>query len=114
MVYNYARFGSVFDFGNAYQITVADTSQYSFSLLKLFPAAWHYFLQPPEIDCLFPYIHPAYDDLRSYGGYIYNTINISAAAIPGISAGVLLRLAAPAGMTDMGKSCAAQSRPSVF
>lgn len=89
MVYNYARFGSVFDFGNAYQITVADTSQYSFSLLKLFPAAWHYFLQPPEIDCLFPYIHPAYDDLRSYGGYIYNTINISAAAIPA-SAGVLL------------------------
>lgn len=97
MVYNYARFGSVFDFGSAYQITVADTSQYGFSLGKLFPAVWHYFLQPPEIDCLFPYIHPAYDDLRSYGGYIYNAVHISAAAFPA-AAGVLL--AFRSGWTD--------------
>ncbi|MFR5865623.1 MAG: hypothetical protein ACLUFV_11020 [Acutalibacteraceae bacterium] len=97
MAYNYARFGSVFDFGSAYQITVADTSQYGFSLGKLFPALWHYFLQPPEIDCLFPYIHPAYDDLRSYGGYIYNAVHISAAAFPA-AAGVLL--AFRSGWTD--------------
>ena len=57
MVYNYARFGSVFDFGSTYQITVTDTSQYGFSLGKLFPRALALF--SPAAGNRLPVPHPS-------------------------------------------------------
>ncbi len=59
MIYNAARFGSPFDFGSAYQLTLADTSTYSLSSALAVPAIYHFFLQPPSVDDVFPYIHPA-------------------------------------------------------
>ena len=38
MWYNYARFSSVFDFGSAYQLTVADVSKYAVTPVLFLPA----------------------------------------------------------------------------
>jgi len=58
MIYNYLRFGSPFDFGSTYQLTVTDTSTYSFSASLLIPSIYHYFKNTPITDKVFPYLHP--------------------------------------------------------
>lgn len=67
MLYNNARFGSPFDFGANYQLTLADTSTYSLSSMLALPAFYHFFLQAPKIDSVFPYLHPAVSRLSDYG-----------------------------------------------
>lgn len=66
MLYNNARFGSPFDFGANYQLTLADTSTYSLSSALALPAFYHFFLQAPKIDSVFPYLHPAVSRLSDY------------------------------------------------
>ncbi len=66
MIYNAARFGSPFDFGSAYQLTLADTSTYSLSSALVLPAIYHFFLQSPSVDNVFPYIHPATRRMSEY------------------------------------------------
>lgn len=66
MLYNHARFGSVFDFGANYQLTLTDTSTYSLSSALAMPALYHFFLQSPEFDLVFPFLHPASRRLSSY------------------------------------------------
>ncbi|MBO5915195.1 MAG: hypothetical protein J6Q72_07590 [Clostridia bacterium] len=58
MLYNNARFGSPFDFGANYQLTLTDTSTYSLSGALFLPSLYHFFIQPPHIDGAFPYLHP--------------------------------------------------------
>lgn len=67
MVYNHLRFGSPFDFGAAYQLTVFDVSKYSFSFSLIIPAIYHYFVHAPSVNRLFPYIHPVGRIFNSYG-----------------------------------------------
>ncbi len=45
-IYNYARFGSIFDFGAKYQLTVLDVSTYKLDITEFGYAIFHYFLSP--------------------------------------------------------------------
>ncbi len=67
MVYNNLRFGSPFDFGSAYQLTIGDTSKYSFSLSLILPAIYHFFVHAPSLNRIFPYIHPVGRVFPNYG-----------------------------------------------
>lgn len=89
MVYNYARFGSPFDFGSQYQLTLNDVSSYALDFGRLFPAIYHYLLQLPDIDTVFPYLHPSHVDMKDYGGYIYNSYTVGALSFP-VTAGSAL------------------------
>ena len=66
MAYNAARFGSPFDFGANYQLTLADTSTYSLSGALAMPALYHFFFQSPIFDNSFPFLHPNAARLDSY------------------------------------------------
>ena len=84
MIYNYLRFGSVFDFGSAYQLTVSDTSKYRFSFSLIIPAIYHYFVHAPSLDRIFPYIHPVSRVFNSYGNtpYVYLDKTVGAFFFP--------------------------------
>ncbi len=61
MVYNYARFENPFEFGQAYQLTVADQSNYRFTLdgptlLRLFNNTTKNFFQFSDVTVKFPYL----------------------------------------------------------
>ena len=59
MGYNYARFGSLTDFGANYNLTVNDMTKRGWNLGRLAPALFAYFLQPPCVTGVFPYVQPA-------------------------------------------------------
>ncbi len=82
MRYNSARFSGVFDFGTAYQLTVADTSTYNFSLSGIFPAIFHYFAQPFILTGEFPYIGMTVNQIPDIGKYVYSDVNIGIFAMP--------------------------------
>lgn len=57
MTLNYVRFGSIIEFGAAYQLTSNDMQAlgYRFSTIPL--GIWHYLFNPAKIDLVFPFIH---------------------------------------------------------
>lgn len=57
--YNYIRFGSFLDFGASYNLTVNDMTKRGFVFGRLAPAFFAYFIQPPNVSGVFPYIQPA-------------------------------------------------------
>ena len=60
--YNWARFGSIFEFGFRYQITMIDLNKYNndiFSLAYIPINLYVYFLNPPDLINIFPFIKPA-------------------------------------------------------
>ncbi|MEG0216920.1 MAG: cytochrome C oxidase Cbb3 [Raoultibacter sp.] len=57
--YNKVRFGSLFDFGANYNLTVNDMTKRGWNIGRLAPALFAYFIQPPTISGTFPYIQPA-------------------------------------------------------
>lgn len=56
MYYNAARFGSVFDFGNNYNLTVNDVSLNPFSFDKLLIGIYEYLLKLPQLAYTFPFM----------------------------------------------------------
>lgn len=56
MYYNAIRFGSVFDFGYVYNLTVHDYRFTVFSLDKLVIALHYFFIKLPQLDYVFPYM----------------------------------------------------------
>lgn len=59
MGYNYARFGALADFGASYNLTVNDMTKRGWNVGRLAPALFAYFLQPPSVSGVFPFIQPA-------------------------------------------------------
>lgn len=59
MMYNYARFGSLMNFGANYNLTTNDMTRRGFNLGRLAPALFSYFLQPPHVTGEFPYLQAA-------------------------------------------------------
>ncbi len=57
--YNKARFGSPFDFGANYNLTVHDMTKRTFSFGRFAPAFFAYFLQTPSTTGVFPFIQAA-------------------------------------------------------
>ncbi len=84
MIYNAVRFGSPFDFGNNYQLTLWDMSKVTFSFTFILPAIYHYFLHLPSVDGTFPFIHPGYGRLQNYGvnRSVYVSGSVGAAFLP--------------------------------
>ncbi len=76
MFYNHSRFGSPFDFGNNYQLTIREVSLYTFKSEYFAPSLYWYFAQPASWDGVFPYLHPSVLRLKSLADlpYLYNTI----------------------------------------
>ena len=56
MWYNYARFGSPFDFGQNYNLTTNDMTGRGFKVERVGLAFFTYFLQPPNINAAFPFV----------------------------------------------------------
>ncbi|MBE5844656.1 MAG: hypothetical protein E7302_10915 [Butyrivibrio sp.] len=56
MAYNYARFGSVFDFGATYNLTGFDMTHRGFIPERFFLGYWEYLFQPFSVSARFPYI----------------------------------------------------------
>ena len=64
MWYNYIRFDDPFEFGQAYQLTVADQSNYQISLdlttiRRIFSNAYNYFFEVGYVQGSFPYLNPS-------------------------------------------------------
>jgi len=80
MAYNYVRFSSPFDFGAAYNLTVADVRTYSFTQFwKLPPGLLAYLSQPPSLSFRFPFLHfselsvnlPGFFHMEAVFGFIF-------------------------------------------
>lgn len=94
MVYNYARFGSLLEFGTSYQLTVNNISLNNVSLAFLGPALYHYFFQMPDTAAAFPYVSPSsclygtssylggLINVNSYSRYFYMTGSYGVFALP--------------------------------
>lgn len=70
MYYNYARFGNVFDFGASYNLTVMDMVSEKFSIGKIPLGLYSYYLQPPVLNGVFPYIEKAVIEKNFMGNYV--------------------------------------------
>lgn len=70
MYYNYARFGSPFDFGANYNLTVMDMVAEKFNFGKIPLGLYTYFIQPPYFIAVFPFIQ-AVDIVKDFmGNYV--------------------------------------------
>ena len=58
MWYNYARFGSVTNFGANYNLTMNDMTQRGMQVARVLPALFAFFIQPPNVTGVFPFINP--------------------------------------------------------
>lgn len=90
MMYNNARFGSPFDFGFTYQLTVSDISANKLSLAGLPPMLYHYIFQMPRSSMYFPFFEPTYCVLFNYQKYTYLADCIGVFTYPVIVAGVIM------------------------
>ena len=91
MKYNAARFGSPFDFGAAYQLTVSDIHANTLRLSNLPSAIYHYFFQMPKSKPSFPFFETGFNGLENYGSYVYTVIGFGALTLPVILFGTLLQ-----------------------
>ncbi len=76
MGYNMARFGSPFEFGSSYQLTVSDIRENHFAPNRIMPAMFHYFMQPVRWTGDFPFVQFQHVRLNHYGYYVYIDTNM--------------------------------------
>ena len=79
---NYTRFGSFFEFGTTYQLTVSDVSLNKLRISDLPAAIFHYFLQPVSLNSDYPFVSLFYTKLESYGHYVYVDTGMGLLSIP--------------------------------
>lgn len=89
MRYNMLRFGSPFDFGAAYQLTVSDVHANKLQLSGIFPAIYHYFFQIPRFRPSFPFFEPQFVSLNNYTKYTYVDSALGAFSYPLIALGMI-------------------------
>lgn len=82
LYYNHIRFGDIFQFGTDYQLTIANASLYEIGFGGIFPALFHYFLQPFEFSAQFPFITFSYLPLENYGKAVYIDSSFGIFALP--------------------------------
>lgn len=71
MIYNYIRFGSPFEFGIQYSLTINDFRNAQFHWqLSLIPF-WNYLFNPPVFSTTYPFIYANFQDM-GVGGFFYN------------------------------------------
>jgi hypothetical protein len=59
-VYNYARFGSPFEFGIRYQITEPGLNRIKIAAEYVAPGLYYFFAAPPAISAVFPWFSPGF------------------------------------------------------
>lgn len=84
MEYNFLRFGSPFEFGTTYQLTVDNMSANRFSLLNLIPAVYHYFFQFPSLDPRFPFLHVVDRQFHYYSSYKLHIVMLGMMSFPSL------------------------------
>ena len=71
MAYNYARFGSVMDFGIQYSLTINDFTKSQYHTHFVFIGLWNYLFALPSFSQEFPFIVPSSVDLFRPNGYYF-------------------------------------------
>lgn len=82
MKFNFDRFGSPFEFGTTYQLTVDNMKYNQFSVLNILPAIYHYFFQLPSVDPQFPFIHAADKEFNYYASYKLHVVMLGVISFP--------------------------------
>ena len=59
MWYNWARFGSITDFGASYNLTFNDMTHRGHSVVRMLEGAYYYLFNPPYVVSTFPFMHMA-------------------------------------------------------
>lgn len=94
MRYNAARFGSPFEFGQSWQLTIEDIHYNRLSLRQLGQAVWYYFLQGLRLSPDFPFLAPDGGYINHTGNWFYGVVNAGALTMP-VTWGLLLLPALP-------------------
>lgn len=82
MYYNYARFGSVAEFGATHQLTTNDIHYNSFQLSHLPLAIVHFFFDLPQIAFPFPYVKMGHLLINTTGKFLFREDSIGVLAWP--------------------------------
>lgn len=82
--YNHLRFGSPFEFGTTYQLTIDNMSYNCFSILNIVPAIYHYFFQFPSLDPKFPFFHAVDRQLNYYSSYKLHIVMLGMMSFPSL------------------------------
>ncbi len=90
MKYNEARFGSPFDFGMAYQLTVCNVSLKEVELSQLPAALYHYIFCQPNFSNDFPYLTAKVINFANYGQYSYIEYGFGILSYAPILLGILM------------------------
>lgn len=90
MWYNNARFGSPFDFGASYQLTVSDIHANRISFAGFFGMIYHYILPFLNKRASFPFFEPLLFTTNNYGSYTYIADGIGALTFPLILMGMFM------------------------
>ncbi|MBR1899182.1 MAG: hypothetical protein IJ825_09935 [Oscillospiraceae bacterium] len=88
--YNKARFGSPFDFGAGYQLTVSNIQANRMSVADLPYMLLHYFFQTPRARDTFPYFEPDFVVRWNYGHYSFSEYAVAVLTYPMIVLGLFL------------------------
>jgi hypothetical protein len=75
MAYNYARFGSILDFGIEYSLTINDFTSTQISLSTVMVSIVNFFFTLPIINSTYPFVHSNMDYLNTNGYYFVATQN---------------------------------------
>ena len=78
MWYNYARFGSMFDFGANYNLTGYDMTHMGIHFSRIPTGIWYYLFNLPRLNIDFPYLI-AQGVVSSYPGYMVSELQIGGA-----------------------------------
>ncbi len=90
MAYNHARFGSPFEFGAVYQLTVSNVHANAIEPSLIPYALLQYFCQPIGMTKVFPFIGYTSPSLSGYGQYIYSAASHGALVFPMLLAGMIV------------------------
>jgi hypothetical protein len=94
MLYNSARFGSVFECGQTWQLTLEDIRYNRISFGDLGAALWAYFFDGVHLTSTFPYINPGSGFINRSGNWLYTVVNAGALTVP-VTWGLFLIFALP-------------------
>ena len=72
--YNYARFGSIFDFGANYNLTTNDMTKRGFKFDRIFLGLYYYLLSPSRLKLIFPFINTYPIETSYIGVTIYENM----------------------------------------
>ena len=94
MWYNNARFGSPFDFGAAYQLTVSNVNANHLHIAGFAPMLYHFVFLRPRVRGFFPFFEPNYCNIYNYGRSVYASESVGILTYPLFALGAAMLPAA--------------------